>query len=259
MVKKLEENLSMEIHFLHIMDMPDTVTLNVAGQIETCGDIDAGFVNSQKEIAERKLENLKKLYGDKIQTHLALGKITDNIISFSQKNGFDLIVMGTKGAWGVKEKLSGSETQMVARRSEIPLLSMMCDRSQLTIKNILMVHDFRNPENENMELLKKLITAFSTVIHFLQVVKDESENLWLLSQMDEFARLNGITNFKKHLLNDKDIENGVIHFNQMHEMDIICLGTHGRKGIERIIHPSATEKLINHLFKPIISFHLTHS
>jgi predicted oxidoreductase len=66
-------------------------------------------------------------------------------------------------------------------------------------------------------------------------------------------QLISISNFEMHVLNDTDVENGVIHFNQMQEMDIICIGTHGKGGL---FHHSATEKLINHLFKPIISYHL---
>ena len=71
--------------------------------------------------------------------------------------------------------------------------------------------------------------------------------------MGEFALANHITNLEMHVLNDSDVENGVIHFNQMQEMDIVCIGTHGKGGL---FHHSATEKLINHLFKPIISYHI---
>ena len=73
--------------------------------------------------------------------------------------------------------------------------------------------------------------------------------------MKKFAALNGIDNFECHLINDKDVENGVIHFNQMNEMDIICIGTHGKGGL---FHQNKKEKLINHLFKPIISFQLNN-
>jgi hypothetical protein len=72
-------------------------------------------------------------------------------------------------------------------------------------------------------------------------------------KMDEFARLNDLQKFHKHFIKDTDVENGVIHFNQMKNMDIICIGTHGKGGF---FHHSATESLINHLYKPIISFHL---
>ena len=255
MVKKLEEKIPVEIHFIHVLSVPDTVTMDKNGNIQTCGEISIDYVVSQKTIAERKLNNLKTLYGSDIQSHLELGKLTEKIVSYAQENKFDLIVMGTKGAWGLKEKLSGSETQIIARQSTIPLLSLMCDRSNLIIENILLVHDFSNPKNENLALLHKLINAFNTKVHLLQISKDISDGNKnsTFSKMDEFALVNNISNFEKHLLNDTDVENGVIHFNQMQEMDIICIGTHGKGGL---FHHSATEKLINHLFKPIISYHL---
>jgi nucleotide-binding universal stress UspA family protein len=119
------------------------------------------------------------------------------------------------------------------------------------------VHDFSVPKYENLALLHKLILAFNTKTHLLQITtnQSEAEKQALLQLMDKFASLNAITNFEKHLINDKDVENGVIHFNQMQEMDIVCIGTHGKGGL---FHTSATEKLINHLFKPIISYHLNN-
>lgn len=257
MVKKLEEKIPVEIHFLHVLGVPDTVTMDKNGQIDTCGDISIDFVLSQKNIAERKLANLKTLYGDQIQTHFEVGKLIDKIISFSELNHFDLIVMGRTGAWGLKEKLATSETQMVARRSKVPLLSLMCDRSDLIIKNILLVHDFSEPKALQLSLLHKLIKAFNTKTHLLQIIskQDDSKKAKLLKSMDDFANLNLIANYEKHLLNDLDVENGVTHFVEMKEMDIICIGTHGKAGL---FHTSATEKLINHMFKPIITYHLNN-
>ncbi len=255
MVKKLEVKTPIEIHFMHVLSVPDTVTMDTTGTIQTCGEIDVKYVVKQKEIAERKLANLKTLYGNNIHTHLVLGKITDVILNFSEDNHFDLIVMGTKGAWGLKEKLSGSETQFIARKSKIPVLSLMCDRSDLNIQNILLVHNFNLPVKEDLQLMQKLIAAFSTRLHLLQITSGnvESEKPAVQAKMKKFAELNNIINYECHLLNDIDVENGVIHFNQMNNMDIVCIGTHGKGGI---FHHSATEKLINHLFKPIILFHL---
>ncbi len=257
MVKKLEEKMAVDVHFLHVLDVPDTVTMDSSGAIETCGEIDIKYVLKQKEIAERNLANLRDQYGNGISTHLLLGKVTDAIVAFSATNQFDLIVMGTKGAWGLKEKLSGTETQMIARRASIPLLSLMCDRSDLQIQNILLVHDFKIPEKEGLDLLYKLINAFNAKLHLLQIgfQKSDSERAGIETDMVNFAALNNITNFECHVIHDRDIENGVIHFNQKSNMDIICIGTHGKGGI---FHSSATEKLVNHLFKPIISFHLKH-
>jgi len=257
MVKKLEEKMPVDIHFLHVLTVPDTVTMDGKGTIQTCGEIDVKYVQKQKEIAERNLANLQAQYGNNTSTHLVLGKITDAILNFAETNQYDLIVMGTKGAWGIKEKLSGSETQMIARRCKVPLLSLMCDRSELQIQHLLMVHNFSNPARENLGLLHKLIKAFNPKLHLLQITSGDivPHKPTVEADMKKFAELNNITNYECHLINDKHIEDGVIHFNQMINMDIVCIGTHGKGGI---FHNSATEKLINHLFKPIISFHLNN-
>ncbi|MBA4257743.1 MAG: hypothetical protein C0446_01160 [Chitinophaga sp.] len=255
MVKKLEEKINTEIHFLHVLSVPDTVTMDTAGNISTCGEIDVTYVEKQKEIAERKLANLKNIYGSAIHTHLLLGKTTDSIVAYAASTNMDLVVMGTKGAWGLKEKLSGTSTQMVARKSTIPVLSLMCDRSDLTINHLLLVHDFSKPTAENLTLMHKILKAFNPTLHLLQIVSGEvaADKEGIELNMKQFANLNSIEKFECHIINDKDVENGVIHFNQMNNMDMICIGTHGKGGV---LHQSSTEKLINHLFKPIISFHL---
>jgi nucleotide-binding universal stress UspA family protein len=256
LAKRIEEKIPLEIHFLHVLSVPDTVTLDQMGNIQTCGDIDAGFVEGQKEIALRKLKELRNQYGERIQTHLTLGKLTDGIIGFAQSQGFDLVVMGTKGSWGLQEKLSGSETQLVTRLSKVPVLSMMCDRSDLEIKNVLLVHDYTQSGNENIAVLKLLVKAFDANVHLLQILDPSTDDSAIQAGMDRFAAANGFSQFEKHIISDRNVEEGVTHFNQVHNMDLVCIGTHGLTGINRFLHPSATEKMVNHLFKPILTFHL---
>lgn len=255
MVQKLAEKINVDVHFLHVLSVPDTVTMDAQGKISTCGEIDVQYVEQQVSIANRNLLSLKNHYGDIIQTHLQLGKITDTITKFAVDHHFDLIVMGTKGAWGIKEKVSGTETQMIARKSQVPLLSLMCDRSDLAINHLLLVHDFSMPKAENLTLMHKILKAFNPTLHLLQIVSGgtSANKESIEANMKQFAAFNCIDNFACHVISDTDVENGVIHFNQMHNMDMICIGTHGKGGL---LHQSAMEKMVNHLFKPIISFQL---
>ena len=107
MVKNLGAKMPVEVNFLHVLNVPDTVTMDGQGNIQTCGEIDVRYVEQQRDIALRKLENLKTLYGQDIETHLALGKTIDTVIGVAAAHGFDLIVMGTKGASGIKDIISG--------------------------------------------------------------------------------------------------------------------------------------------------------
>jgi nucleotide-binding universal stress UspA family protein len=255
LVNNLAKKADVEIHFVHVMNLPDTVTMDAFGSISTCGEIDVQYVKNQKDIADRKLSELKFHYGDNIQTHVIVGKVTDAVIQFAEQNQFDLIAMGTKGALGWKEKISGTSTQLVARKSNVPVLSLMCDRSQLEIKNILIVHQFSESKNQELNLLHKIIRLFEPTLHFLQIDKssNEASKTQILEDMKMFATENGIEEYVPHIIHDSAVESGVIHFNQMNDMDLLCIGTHGKGGF---FHASATEKLINHMFKPIISFHL---
>ncbi len=255
MVRKLEENLSVDIHFLHVLDVPDTVSMDQQGNIETCGEIDVDFVRSQKEIVDRKLKNLQLLYGHHINVHLLLGKVTDNIIIFAESNQFDLIVMGTKGSWGVKEKLTSSQAQIIARRSMVPLLSLMCDRSDLIIKDILYIHDFREADTHQLLLMEKFSKYFDAVFHqlYIQASDVQISASEILGLMDKYASKHQIKNHKNHIIQAKNVEDGVNHFMASQDVDMVFIGTHGKGGI---FHNSAAENLIKHLFKPIISFHL---
>ncbi|MEO0066432.1 MAG: hypothetical protein RI983_1758 [Bacteroidota bacterium] len=255
MVQKIAEKINVDVHFLHVLSVPDTVTMDAQGKISTCGEIDVRYIEQQVSIANRNLHSLQNHYGGSIKTHLKLGKVTDSIIQFASHQQFDLIVMGTKGAWGIKEKVSGTETQMIARKSTVPLLSLMCDRSDLAINHLLLVHDFSTPKAENLTLMHKMLKAFNPTLHLLQIVSGNtnSSKAEIEDKMKQFASLNSIDNFECHLISDTDVESGVIHFNQMLNMDMICIGTHGKGGM---LHQSAMEKMVNHLFKPIISFQL---
>jgi nucleotide-binding universal stress UspA family protein len=253
MVKNLGAKLPVEVNFLHVLNVPDTVTMDGQGNIQTCGEIDVRYVEQQRDIALRKLENLKTLYGQDIETHLALGKTIDTVIGVAAAHGFDLIVMGTKGASGIKDIISGTDTQMIVRRSQVPVLSLMCDRSDLQIQNLLLVHDFSENGPQEMKLMHRILAAFGAKVHLMQVAAAKDSEESIRKNMELFAKANGLESYEAHVLHDRDVESGVIHFNQMHNIDIVCMGTHGKGGW---FHSSTTEKLVKHLFKPIISFHL---
>jgi nucleotide-binding universal stress UspA family protein len=253
MVKNLGSKLPVDIHFLHVLNVPDTVTMDGQGSIQTCGEIDVRYVEQQRDIALRKLANLKTLYGQDIETHLALGKTIDTVVGVAASHGFDMVVMGTKGASGIRDIVSGTDTQMIVRRSQVPVLSLMCDRSDLQIQNLLLVHDFSENGNQDMKLMHRILAAFGAKVHLMQVASSKDSEESIRRNMDLFAKTNGLDTYETHVLHDRDVESGVIHFNQMHNTDIVCIGTHGKGGW---FHSSTTEKLVKHLFKPIISFHL---
>jgi len=130
-------------------------------------------------------------------------------------------------------------------------LTLMCDRSEIELKDILLVHNFEEYHMQNLRLIKHFIKIFDTKLHFLQIAKKHDNEDLIRDNMAVFAQKNELINYKMHIIGDQDVEEGVNHFMESHHADVICIGTHGKGGF---FHKSATETLINHLYKPIISY-----
>jgi rhodanese-related sulfurtransferase/nucleotide-binding universal stress UspA family protein len=255
MVKKLEEHLDIDLHFLHVLDVPDTVTMSAEGEIDTCGEIDVAYVKQQKRIAEEKLKQLKIQYGGDIHTHFLLGKVTDTLKDFAESHHFDLIVMGTKGSWGIREKLSTTQAQIVSRKCRVPLLTLMCDRSDLVIGRVLLVNDFSMDTDVRVPLAQafsKHFKAHFSLLHFVGTESSEHVDA-IHAKMDEFAKVNGISSYDKNVSQARNVESGVHDFLESADADLILIGTHDYGGP---VNRAAAESLIKHVFKPIITVHL---
>ncbi len=142
----------------------------------------------------------------------------------------------------------------VARKSAVPVLSLMCDRSDWTLNNVLFVNDFSNRFEVNLKWLETMMDAENSTIHFLHVLNNTHvDEQTVLSNMKAYSDRMGWNNARFHTIHDAKIEDGVIHFNQKNDMDLVVIGTYGKKSLFKT---NDAEKLINHMYKPLITFHL---
>jgi len=54
--------------------------------------------------------------------------------------------------------------------------------------------------------------------------------------------------------NELNMEDGIVKYAEDAKFDVICIGTHGRKGISRFINGSLSEDLVNHAKIPVVAF-----
>ncbi len=68
-------------------------------------------------------------------------------------------------------------------------------------------------------------------------------------------RLDALLNdrFKISTYNDTSEEVGVMNYCIENEIELIALGTHGRKGIWKVFNESTSQNLVNHSFRPVLT------
>jgi nucleotide-binding universal stress UspA family protein len=90
--------------------------------------MDAGWemmyelLETEANNAVQNVEQLAKQSGVDAETIVLEGHPSNEIIEFAQKNGIDVIVMGTLGKSGLDRFLLGSVAEKVTRNSPVPVL-----------------------------------------------------------------------------------------------------------------------------------------
>ncbi|HEY0899653.1 MAG TPA: universal stress protein [Sphingobacteriaceae bacterium] len=251
MAEILAHKVPVNIHMLHVIEANDATP-------EFSETTDPKELEQKKERARFSFDALKAS-GKTFESHIKVGLLTDQINHTASEQEADLVIMGTHGSEGFMEKISGSEAQHVARYLKVPVITIRPGTPLMGLKNILLVADFeRFGKGVQIDTIKTLAEAFDSTIHLLQIIKEEDEKYAPVTeaQMEFFAREHQLPKYEIHLYRDRKVADGVRNFNREAEMDLVCIRTHGRKGIEHLLFGSIAERLVNHCIKPLLTFQL---
>ena len=84
---------------------------------------DENIENAHKKILANAYDEAKKINSEiKISKELLNGRPADKIIEIAKEDGFDLIVIGSRGLGGIKEFFLGSVSDRVADHAPCPVL-----------------------------------------------------------------------------------------------------------------------------------------
>ncbi len=246
----LEAKLPVRVHLLHVLEVNDS-------SADSLESISSQELLKRKHDAEQKLANMTR--GKTYETLIKTGLLTDQINAAAEELNAGLVIMGTHGSAGFMEKISGSEAQHVVRQLKIPVLTIRAGAMIAAPKNILLVSDFELlGTGVQINIIKAIAEAFDSTIHLLQIVTEGEETYAdeMLSQMERFAREHQLQKYETHLYRDRKVADGVRNFNKEAEMDLVCIRTHGRKGISHLLFGSIAERLVNHCIRPLLTFQL---
>lgn len=254
---KIAQNNGAEIILLHAFHAPVV-------DAQTPGNIMASLVkeeeNKSTNLLKKKIVEIQsqpKFSKIKCQQIATLGFAVEEIIIASNDLKADLIVMGTKGASGLKEVLLGSNTARVIEKAKVPVLAIPEKAKFSSLKKIVYASDFKSDDSQLIEQLINFAKVFNTQVSILHVSpmkeKDADAKLdWL------FAEVKYKVNYEKisfHILNKEKIAEGIDGFVRYSEADMLAMTTYKKGLIESVFHKSMTKKMAYHMDIPLMVFH----
>lgn len=253
---KFAEKLQGELLVLHVYELPQ---LHMGGLPNTLKEVYDTIelekfedfkdqVPLLREIAEKhhlshiKMSHIMK-HGDLVW---AIGKVVKD-------EQVDYVVMGTKGASGLKETFLGSNTGSVITETDAYVIGVPDEAAFEGIRNIVFTTRFREKDIKALKKVVALAKNFDARVHCLYVktpksdIKDVVIQDWKFLFKDE--------NVVFHTFESSDVKQTIINFTNSYEVDLLAMLNYKRGFFEELFNQSLTQKLSYHVKVPLLAIH----
>jgi len=169
----------------------------------------------------------------------------------------DIIVIGTKGATGLKKVLIGTNSAAVIDNSSVPVIAVPDNAQFESINKIVYATDLVNA-SEEIKTIGMFASLFEASIHVLHVQPansvnkiDEKEIVKELTKQAKYEKINFTITQSDH------IAEAVEQFAQTKKADLLVMFTHKLDFYEKLFGRGVTRELAFHGHVTLLTFNKT--
>jgi len=245
-----------KVTLVHIIEYPLASTFNVSGEIGQFSGEDAIFtLELIKRTKQRVREYLDqdKFNNVNIHSQIMMGHPYEGILSITEKDDHDLIIMGTKGATGLAEMFVGSNAEKIVRNSICPVITIHKQQKFEGIKDIVYATNFEVSHGPILDKFKEMQELFNSTIHLVWVHTPHNiiDHATAKQKLEALAKEHHLTNYSTCIAKGFTPEDGILFYAQGINADMIGMATHGYKGLAHLFLGSVAEDIVNHGSIPV--------
>jgi nucleotide-binding universal stress UspA family protein len=189
------------------------------------------------------------------------GLAVDEIISAAKDYKVNMVVMGTKGASGIKEMLVGSNTSRVMSNAACPVIAVPERSDVAPIKKITYATNYDSGDIASLKNLVEIAKPFKAQVNVLHVDDGEYTSADEKEYMENFIKRTNkkitYNNLSYEMLKGKQIEKKLEQYIKQKGADLMVTSTHHRSLLDKLFSKSITKKLAFHTSVPLMTYHIT--
>jgi nucleotide-binding universal stress UspA family protein len=243
-----------KVTLLHVIAASGDVLVDISGNLIETSEMDLSMVRSEMDIARERIDSMIKGSGyANVDFKVLPGQIEEVVTHETTISNYDLVIMGTHGAYGLKELFIGSHTEHVAMKSHAPVLAIKS--ADHSFSHIVFAASFAEPVIIP-DIVLQFQKCFNATLHLLNVeTKDSSINKQEVSRkMNEVASKYHIPADNVNIVPGFDVETGIENFCTEQNVGLVVMETKGRTGINRWINGCISAGLVNHTPYALLTF-----
>ncbi|WP_425391132.1 universal stress protein [Ekhidna sp.] len=251
------EKVKGEIILVNVLEVP-VGHLSFTGEVNTSG-MEAFYTGEYIKASESKLEEWSKRVidaGQQVSVHMKFGNAFTSISKMIAEENASWIIMGSKGASGLREVFIGSNAERMIRHAECPVIIIKGETHLKDIKSMAFASDLSAEQDLIAHKAKDIQEMLGLNMH---VVKVKTPYNWLeesqvQKRLEQFAERNSLKDYTISTIEADFVDQGAVKFADDVNAGMIVMGTHGKKGIAHLIGGSITEDVVNESKKPIVVY-----
>ena len=241
---------------MHVYQLPQANYVNVAEYLHEIYDVTelSNFDNYKDEVPIlRHIAEENNLDKVKISHVLILGNLIEEIQKITKHENIDFIVMGTKGATGLKETFLGTVATKVMNDVKAVVLAIPERCKYQPIKNLLYITEYNSTDIESFMRVMVLAKVFQAHIDCLHVEPLHHKNK--KNDMEDWNELIKNHNIALHSISGDDIEGIILNFIDLYKINMIAMRVYHKNFFEKLFEISLSKKLAFHVNVPILAIH----
>jgi nucleotide-binding universal stress UspA family protein len=248
---KIANGLSGNVTLLHVINLEQKMLATLRMQIKS------------REVVKGIQQNFKRLI-DEVSSEMEVNKpvkfqiaegrsFGETIMKESRKLRSGLIVMGTRGASGIRKAVLGSNTASLIGESHIPVLAVPEQADFENFHNLIYATDMKNLEGE-LAILMPYVERFGSIVHILHIVEDASKISVIEDQINAIIKKAKYKNIVTLVTFDLDIDGAIEQYISVAKADLLTMFTHEPSFFEKIFDRSVTRKMAFQSRIPLLAF-----
>ncbi|MGB5695202.1 MAG: universal stress protein [Polyangiales bacterium] len=270
---ELAKRCSAKLHLLHTPVIPTYLLMDLSyspgpeAVTRILNDAQAALDEEAKSTATAGIE---------LFTAIREGTVHEVIRDYAREHDIDLVVVGTHGRTGVSKLMYGSVTERVLKTVHTPILVIPPKGGKLP-GTMVVAYDFSGPSKRAAEVARAIHGVFQGPIHVVHSYLDvwgeytdrgavvgeaaEKRREALHLGLEEMLREETEALFsaeadrvQTHLVTGDPAE-GILTIAEKVGATLICAGTTGKSGIERLLIGSVARRLLHESEVPLLLAH----
>lgn len=216
--------------------------------------------------------------GISVESYIATGIPSEEVLTVANTQGADVIVVGTRGKTGLDHILLGSTAERIIRMAPCPVLTVPVKKQSTdggpitessTPKRVLVAVDFSDCSLDALEygaLIAQRSNASLKLLHVLEPVsygldftlprtaqRESSKRAVMKRLSDLVSALASAGLASDSLISGGLPADSILDAARAQSADMIIIGTHGRRGLSHVLFGSVAESVIRRSACPVLT------